>query len=352
MGTSWLSWQLVRWIGTGVLALGLSLYLTPLVKRGALRFGVLDQPDGFLKTHARATPYLGGVAVYVAFLVTLALVFEFRHALLALLLGGTMMTMLGLFDDLRVLPARLKLIGQALATWVMIKGGVTIALVAIPDSLILPLTVLWVVGMTNAVNILDVADGLATATSAIAATALACLALYNGSGLIAITALALAGALAGFLRYNRPNAEIYLGDAGSLFIGFMLASLAMMGSYTRHTPLAGLAPLFILATPILELGLVSVARLARGQSPMQGSPDHMATRLQRRGWGANQVLVFGVGLSGIGAVCGIGLVLAQSLTTAVVLAASGFAAYCAAWAWLYFGCPAPLPQPTPDSAQH
>ena len=154
---------------TFALSTGLALYLTPFIRRGAIAFGVLDHPDGELKTHGEPTPYLGGVAVYLAFLITLGVVFDFEPKLLGLLLGGTMVAMLGLFDDLRVLPARLKLLGQLLAIWVVMKSGVSIQLEALPAAIAIPLTIAWVAGITNAFNIIDVSDGLSSGVAAIAA---------------------------------------------------------------------------------------------------------------------------------------------------------------------------------------
>ncbi|MBI3179860.1 MAG: undecaprenyl/decaprenyl-phosphate alpha-N-acetylglucosaminyl 1-phosphate transferase, partial [Deltaproteobacteria bacterium] len=153
--------RLVSYLGaTFLLAAALSLYLTPFVRRGAIRFEVLDRPDGRFKLHGQPVPYLGGIAVYVSFLVALSLVFEFSAELLGLLLGATLVAMLGLFDDLRVLPARIKLAGQLLATWAVLRSDISIELVTIPPWLAVPLTVLWLVGISNALNILDVSDGL------------------------------------------------------------------------------------------------------------------------------------------------------------------------------------------------
>lgn len=308
------------------LGLGFGLYLTPLVRRGAVRFGVLDAPDGGLKAHRAPTPYLGGIAVYVAFLLTLSLVFDFKTELLGLLLGGTMVAMLGLFDDLRVLPASLKLLGQLLTVAVMLKSGIAIELVALPPWLNVPLTVLWLVGVTNALNIIDVSDGLAGGVACTAGLSMAGVAFLSGDLLIATTTLALIGAILGFLRYNWTPAQIYLGDTGSLFIGFMLAALAMIGRYTQTSPWGALAPLFFLAVPLLDTTLVVIVRLSRGRSPFQGSPDHLAHRLRWQGWSTEGIARAGVALGALGGLLGIGLVLAPPWV-GFGLAASGAAVY-------------------------
>ena len=282
-------------------SLGLALYITPLVRRGALSFGVLDRPDGALKTQHEPVPYLGGVAVYLSFLLSISMVFDFGPQLLGLLLGGTIMTMLGLFDDLRVLPPNLKLLGQLLAVWVLIKCDITIRLVLLPPWAATLLTMVWLVGITNAINLVDVSDGLASGIGVVASLALFAVALRNDHDMIAMTALVLCGALLGFLAYNRAPARIYLGDTGSLFIGFMLAALSMIGSYTEVNTLGALAPVAILCVPILETLLLTAARLSKGMSPLQGSPDHFAIRLKAHGWSANQVAAVAMALSAAGA---------------------------------------------------
>ncbi|OGQ89718.1 MAG: hypothetical protein A2289_08815 [Deltaproteobacteria bacterium RIFOXYA12_FULL_58_15] len=333
--------QLIYFIATFVLSCALGLYLTPLIRQGALSFGVLDHPDGKLKRQTEPVPYLGGIAVYLAFLISLSLVFEFSSQLLGLLLGATMVTMLGLFDDLHVLAPRLKLAGQLLAAWVVLRSNISIQLEVIPHSLAIPLTILWLVGVTNAINIIDVSDGLAPSVSAIAALALFVLAVQNGNVLIGTTTLALVGSLVGFLRYNQPPARIYLGDTGSLFIGFMLASLAMIGTYTRHSEIAALAPVAILIVPILETTLVVFARLGRGVSPFKGSPDHMAIRLKRMGWSSAQVVWFGCILGILGGAVGVASTLVDATLAGILLASMGAIFLVLLW-WL-------LRMPAPSS---
>ena len=327
-------------LATFVTSLALALYLTPIVRRGALHFGVVDRPDGLLKRQREPVAYLGGIAVYLAFLLTLALVFEFEAYILGLLLGGTLMLMLGLFDDMKVLPPHLKLVGQLLAALVLVKSGISIQLEMVPRWLSLALTVLWLVGVTNAVNILDVSDGLASSVGAVAALALGLVAQLNGDPVIAVTAAALAGSLVGFLRYNRSPASIYLGDAGSLFLGFMLAALSMIGAYTRKNPVGALAPLAILLVPLLETSLVSLARVARGQSPMRGSGDHLALRLKNRGWSPRAVVLSASGVGVAGGGLGIAMMLQDVRTAAAIAGCTGTAGL-ALLVWLWRGCRAP-----------
>jgi UDP-GlcNAc:undecaprenyl-phosphate GlcNAc-1-phosphate transferase len=199
---------------------------------------------------------------------------------------------------------------------------------------------LWLIGITNALNILDVYDGLATGVAAIAAFALAAVAVLDHDWLMATTALALSGSLVGFWRYNRPPAKIFLGDTGSLFVGLMLAGLTMIGAYTRRTPWAALAPLAILLVPILETILVVLARGRKGLAPWRGSPDHFALRLRHRGWRPRRVLTFAYALGGLGAVSGVAMVVSPPYVT---LALNGVVAtaYLVPMIWLAFFTTAP-----------
>ncbi|HSD10934.1 MAG TPA: MraY family glycosyltransferase [Candidatus Binatia bacterium] len=260
-----------------------ALYTTPLMRRAAIEFGIVDEPDGLLKTHTEPVPYLGGLAVFLAFLITLAVVFEFSHAVLGILLSGTLMLLVGLIDDLGVLSPLEKLAGQSIAVAVLIKAGLFIKLVFIPPLAAFALSVLWLLTVTNAFNIMDVMDGLASGVAVIAAVFLAGIAVRNGEPMVAVMAASLAGSLAGFLRYNSSPARIYLGDSGSLFVGLTLSALAMNGGYTTKNSLGMLTPVIILGVPLFDLAFVALVRLEKGLSPFRGSPDHFALRLKRTG---------------------------------------------------------------------
>jgi UDP-GlcNAc:undecaprenyl-phosphate GlcNAc-1-phosphate transferase len=279
------------------IALLLSFYTTPLMRRAALQFGIVDRPNGALKTHSEPVPYLGGLAVFLAYLIALAVTFEFSHAVLGILLSGPVMLLLGLIDDLGVLSPFEKLAGQLLAVIALIKAGLFIKLLFLPTPVALLLSVLWLLAVTNAVNIIDIMDGLASGVAALAALFLAAIALHNGEPMIAVMAASLSGSLVGFLRYNFRPAQIYLGDSGSLFIGLTLSALAMNGHYTVQNPVGMFVPPLVLGVPLLDLGFVFVVRLSKGLSPFRGSPDHLALRLKRLGWTIFEIVgtAYGVG---------------------------------------------------------
>ncbi len=266
-----------------------ALYWTPVMKRAALQLGIVDHPDGNLKAHVSAVPYLGGLAIFISFLLTVGVLTDFEQETLGLLLSGTIVLMVGLIDDFGVISPSQKLLGQTLAALVLVKSGIFIKLEFLPVYLALPLTVLWVLAVTNAFNIIDVLDGLAAGVAAIAALLLAAANLMAGRVSFALLCFVLAGATLGFLRHNFNPARIYLGDAGSLFLGFMLASLSMNAGYTRVNLLAVISPVLILGIPLFDLALVMFVRWRKGIPITRGSPDHFALRLLRCNFSVRQV---------------------------------------------------------------
>jgi UDP-GlcNAc:undecaprenyl-phosphate GlcNAc-1-phosphate transferase len=258
-----------------------ALYWTPLMRRAALQLGIVDRPDGRLKTHPDAVPYLGGIAVFMAFLLTVGAFTDFGQETLGLLLSGSIALMVGLIDDFGALSPLQKLLGQALAATVLIRSGVYIKLEFLPVWIAIPVTVLWILAVTNALNVIDILDGLAAGVAAIAALSIAIANFMAGRHAVALLSVVLAGAVLGFLRHNFHPAKIYLGDSGSLFIGFMLAALSMNAGYTRANLLAVVSPVLILGIPLFDLMLVIWIRWRNGIPVMKGSPDHFALRLRR-----------------------------------------------------------------------
>jgi UDP-GlcNAc:undecaprenyl-phosphate GlcNAc-1-phosphate transferase len=264
-----------------MLSLGLSLYITPIVRKGALLYDIVDRPDGKLKNQTDPVAYLGGIAVYLAVLLTLALTFDLSREILGILLSGTIIVILGIIDDFKVLPPKIKFIGQAIAAFVLIKSGIYIKLVFLPLWINIILSFLWLMVITNAFNIIDVMDGLATGIGCLVSIILFIVAIMNQHVLIAILTIALAGSLLGFLRYNFEPAKIYLGDTGSLFIGLLLGALSMIGSYTQNNLAACFSPVIILGIPIFDTVFVIYIRWRRGIPIIYGSPDHFALRLRK-----------------------------------------------------------------------
>jgi len=187
------------------------------------------------------------------------------------------------------------------------------------------LTAFWLVAVMNAVNIIDIMDGLATSVVATAACVLVVIALVNELPFIAAASAALAGACIGFLVHNRPPARIYLGDSGSLFLGLMVGGLTMVVRYAEANVLAVFSPLFILVVPLFDTVFVSIIRLRRGQSPFRGSPDHFALRLRRAGWSDRRIVMASAAVTGFGgllALVNMNLEVGQSMTLYVVVGAA------------------------------
>ncbi|HEY2381383.1 MAG TPA: MraY family glycosyltransferase [Terriglobia bacterium] len=273
--------ETIRYAGAFVLSFVFALYWTPLMRKAALQLGIVDAPDGQLKKHRDPVPYLGGLAVFAAFLFTVGVFTDFGQETLGLLLSGSIVLMVGLLDDFGAMTPIQKLLGQALAALVLIKSGTYIKLDFLPLWFAIPLTVFWIVAVTNALNIIDILDGLASGVGVIAAISIAIANFMAGRNAVALLCIVLAGSVLGFLRHNFFPAKIYLGDAGSLFIGFMLAALSMNAGYTRANLLAVVSPVLILGIPLFDLSLVMWIRWHNGIPVMKGSPDHFALRLRR-----------------------------------------------------------------------
>lgn len=277
---------MIEWLLLCLLAFGLalliSLYTTPLMRTAALRFGIVDRPDGRLKKQSEPVPYLGGLAIYLSFLLALTATRRFDSTeVLGMLLAGAIVVILGLIDDLGVLSPGIKLAGQVVAVLALINASVYIKLGFLPPPLAIVLSFLWLLGIINAFNLIDVMDGLAAGVAAAAAFILFLIAAVNGRQTYAILLAALCGALLGFLRYNVEPARIYMGDTGSMFIGLMLGALAMNNSYTRQNLVASVAPVVILGVPIFDTLFVMYVRYRRGLPVFLGSPDHFALRLRK-----------------------------------------------------------------------
>ena len=273
------------------LAFLLALYGTPVARAAALRFGVVDNPDGRLKNQSEPVPYFGGLAIYLAVLIPLCLFYTFDQRILAILLSGTLVLLLGLIDDFGVLTPAAKFMGQVIAAIVLIKSDVIIRIESFPPYINLILTVLWILGMTNAMNIIDIMDGLCAGISLVASFCLFFVAALKNDTMIAIFALTLTGSLAGFLRYNFQPARIYMGDAGSMFLGLCLGALAIIGDYSDFNRLALYNPLLIFGVAIFDTIYVMILRLMQRKSPFLGSKDHFAVRLKYAGWSIKKIVI-------------------------------------------------------------
>jgi UDP-GlcNAc:undecaprenyl-phosphate/decaprenyl-phosphate GlcNAc-1-phosphate transferase len=309
--------------GTFVLALAATALATPLVCRMAIKLGHFDEPDGQRRVHSEPTPRIGGVAIYLGF--TLALFVTLNVALsnnavinryldtpdlarvIGLLFGGTLMMGVGLWDDVMGMRARSKFIAQFIVSAIAVLFyGFTIYHLRLPHfGLVelgwfgIPFSLFWYLGMVNAINFLDGLDGLVAGYTVIAAVALTVISLFKGQYLVAITTCAIAGSAAGFLPFNFNPARIFMGDGGSLFIGFVLATVGVMGTEKQAVTISLVVPLLILALPILDTAKVIARRLHKG-APLSGADrEHVHHQLLDLGLTQRQAVLL------IYAVCGV-----------------------------------------------
>lgn len=283
----------------------LSLYLTPIFRDAANRFGIIDRPDGRLKTQKEPVSYLGGLAVFSAMLFPVAVFLAFSDRLMGLLLASTLVLLLGLIDDIGRLSPKIKLLVQVIAVFLMIKSGIRIRVDVLPPLVCVGLTFLWMILLTNGFNLIDVMDGLAAGVAIVSAAALAVVFHLQGNAMGVILCVSLCGALGGFLRYNRPPAQIYLGDAGSLFLGFLLGGLAIGGKYTLRNRLGWLSAIAIFAVPLFEILFLSYLRFRRGMSIFAGSRDHFSLRLRKWRFSTGQTVLASCAAAAASAVVGI-----------------------------------------------
>lgn len=305
-------------------ALTLALGVTPLARRLAVRTNMVDRP-GLRKAHAAPTPLLGGVAIYLAVIVALVLFGDrfYVQQVAGIIIGATLISTLGLWDDRVSLPAGLKLLGQLLPVTVLVLGGVRIALFPWPWLNILS-TFIWVLFITNAVNFLDNMDGLSAGVAAIAGAFFVLLAAFSGQYLVGALAAALLGACLGFLVYNFNPARIFMGDTGSLFLGFLLAAVAIKLRFPTNTPrVTWMIPVLVLGVPIFDTALVIFSRVRRGLNPFTNpGSDHLSHRLVLLGFTRREAVLLiylFAGMFGMLALFVSKANLAEALTVAAVV---------------------------------
>ncbi len=269
----------------------ITFYSIPSLIDLAFRIGLLDKPDGKLKQQLVATPYLGGVAIYLGFMSALAIVFPFENIFFLPLVSCTLLLLIGLIDDLISLQPHQKFVGQMIVTFCFLKAGLYLKEQFFYNSGNIVLSFFWILTIINAFNLVDVMDGLATILSLAAGGTFFVIALITGNFPLALLLACLMGALSAFLLYNKPPAKIYLGDAGSLFIGGWMAIIPFMVPWALYQPFGFLTPLIILMIPLLEIGNLILIRSYYRIPFYRGSPHHFSLLLQKRGWAKWHILL-------------------------------------------------------------
>lgn len=278
-------------------------FSTPLAIKAAYKLGAIDKPDQ-RKVHNQTMPRLGGLAIFLAFMIVTLISSWGNAAFYGILAGGLIVFLVGMLDDMYQLSPWVKLLGQCLAAAVAMYFGVIVHFVTNPfDGLLalgylsLPLTFLWIVGVTNAINLIDGLDGLAGGVSAIAAATMGIVSLLHGQTAVAITAFILVAAIAGFLPYNFHPARTFMGDGGSNFLGFVLACLAIMGTAKSAALISLFVPIVILGIPIFDTFFAIIRRIYKRAPIFMPDKDHLHHRLMALGMSHRRSVLIIYGIS-------------------------------------------------------
>ena len=310
-----------------------SLLVTPAVILLAKRTGALDKPDA-RKVHKKPIPRIGGLAIYAGFMAAVIFVAikfgldaEMVRETVGLVLSGSLIVALGLIDDYKNLPAKIKLLGQIGAAAVLVAAfDVRIDFITDPfgdyiylEWFAVPATMFWLVGLTNTVNLIDGLDGLAAGVSAIASFTIMLIALEQDFILVAVLTAALAGAALGFLKYNFNPAQIFMGDTGSMFLGFMLAGISVTGAVKSVATIALVVPVFALGLPILDTTFAIVRRVRGGVPIFKPDKGHLHHRLLSVGFTQRQAVLLMYVISALFGLSAIALTAVSSQIAVLIL---------------------------------
>lgn len=275
----------------------MSIIITPFVIKLAKKIGATDAPDE-RKVHDKIMPRLGGLGIYISFLIGVFIFIDDYKSIAPILIGSLIIVLTGFVDDLYTITPKVKLFGQLLAALVTVIGGVRITYVTIPifdrvefGLLAIPVTIIWIIAITNAINLIDGLDGLAAGISSIALITISILSIIMANPLVALLGTLLLGSTLGFLVFNFHPAKIFMGDTGSLLLGYLISIFSIMGLYKNVTILSLIVPVIILAVPIIDT-LFAIIRRWVNKKPLS-SPDkmHLHHRLIHLGYSHKQTVL-------------------------------------------------------------
>ena len=294
--------ELLLSVGAALLcAFVVSFLMCPMVKSFAYKIGAIDVPKDNRRMHKKPVPRLGGLAIFLGFMVSMLLFVKVDHQMQGILLGASIIVVLGVVDDMSPLRAYFKFCVQIFAALVAVFHGVVVQTLSNPnvfaDSpywdlgwLAIPITVLWIVGITNAVNLIDGLDGLACGVSTISAISMLVIALLVSESDVALVMASLVGACLGFLPFNRNPAKMFMGDTGSTFLGYILATISIQGLFKYYAIVSFAVPFLILGLPMFDTLFAIIRRLAHGQNPMAPDRGHIHHRLIDMGLNQKQAV--------------------------------------------------------------
>lgn len=284
---------------------------TPMARMIAFRIGAIDVPKDARRMHKEPVPRLGGLSIFLGFTLTTLVFCEFTPTLVAMWLGGAIIVVTGMLDDVFRLRSLIKLGAQIAVAAIAVSQGVTIPFINLFGTYIqfgafsIPITILWIVGLTNAINLIDGLDGLSCGVSAICCGSLLLVMLLNGDGTSALLTAIMVGACLGFLPFNTNPAKIFMGDTGALFLGYVMSLLSIEGLFKFHTAMSFLIPLSIFGLPICDTAFALIRRILHGKSPFAPDRGHIHHRLIDMGFNQKQsvyILYAICGILGVSAV--------------------------------------------------
>ena len=309
-----------------------SFAATPLVKSLAYKVGAIDVPKDNRRMHKTPIPRLGGLAIFLAFLLSVLIFARIDRQMQGILLGAVLIVVLGVLDDILSLKALPKLFVQIAAAGIAVAHGCVIQILSNPNVfssstyinlkwLSIPITIIWIVAITNAVNFIDGLDGLAVGVSAISTASLIVIALLVAETNIAVILCALFGACLGFIPYNLNPAKIFMGDTGSTFLGYILACLSIQGLFKMYAIISFAVPFLILGLPIFDICFAFLRRIAKGQSPMTADRGHVHHRLIDMGFSQKQAVAISYMLTAILGLAAVLLTSSGELKALILIAA-------------------------------
>ena len=293
-----------------IVSLVISFVMTPPVKNFAEKVGAIDVPKDDRRVHNHPIPRMGGLAIFMGFVLSLIIFVPMSTKVSGLLIGAVIIAVMGGVDDIVSLNPWIKLAGQILAAYVCIRSGIVFDEVSNINIfqeatyvevgwLSVPLTLLWIVGCTNAVNLIDGLDGLAVGVSAISSLTMLVVSLAVSEPVVSIILAALFGACIGFMPYNLNPAKIFMGDVGSQFLGFVLSTASIMGLFKFHAIMTFIVPLLAMAVPLADTTFAFFRRILHGQSPFHADKKHFHHRLLETGLSQKQAVAVLYGVSAI-----------------------------------------------------
>ena len=316
----------------------LSFALTPLVKRLAYKIGAVDVPKDKRRMHDHPIPRLGGLAIFIGFVITVMLFAQPDRQLRGILLGACLIVAVGVVDDSHPLGAGIKFILQIVAALIAVWHGVVIQTIANPipfggnpywdfGIMAVPITVIWIVAVTNSVNLIDGLDGLADGVSTIAALTMLIIALLLRDLKMAVICAALVGACIGFIPYNRNPAKMFMGDTGATFLGYMLATVSVTGLFKLYAIISFIVPFIILGFPIFDTVSAFTRRILKGQNPMKADRSHTHHKLIDMGMNQKQAVATLYLVAGVLGLCAVMIVTTGYVKVILSVAALAGTAY-------------------------